>query len=180
MLEQFASLAIKMGWSGWAIVLIILSCFIDLTPGIKWNPIKSLFRYLGKSFNHSVESEINGFKTEVNKEFDNMDSKFDELQKEQLAQRDTLNQIISDQEEKELSSLRWAIINFENSIDNNEKHTRDQYRHILHCGEKYMRIINKYKESEHKSINTTAMDESLKKIQDRYDESKYDQSKLLF
>ena len=42
MLEQFASLAIKMGWSGWAIVLIILSCFIDLTPGIKWNPINSL------------------------------------------------------------------------------------------------------------------------------------------
>ncbi len=48
------------------IVIVFISIFIDISPTIKWNPIKSLLGYLGNCFNKGVQKEISGFKEEVN------------------------------------------------------------------------------------------------------------------
>lgn len=38
-------------WIGdhWQIVAVVISLFIDWAPGIKWNPWKTFFAWLGKT-----------------------------------------------------------------------------------------------------------------------------------
>lgn len=117
------------------LIVLFLSIFIDITPKIKWNPIKAIIGYLGNCFNNSIEKEISTFKEEVN-------TKFDELRQEQESQRETLNKIILDQENKEISRLRWEIIDFENSIQNGHRYSREHYRHVLDDAEKYKRMMS--------------------------------------
>ena len=121
--------------AGNAIVIIVLlfSIFIEITP-IKINPIKSILNWIGKQLNSSMELKLKEFKEEVNQ-------KFTELKDEQMAQRETLNKIVIDQENKEISRLRWEIIDFDNSIMNRMKHSRSQYRHILDEAAKYEQIV---------------------------------------
>lgn len=133
-MKALQSLLSSLGYEHWALIVLFLSIFVDVTPGIKINPIKSLFGYLGKAFNSSIEIEIASFKDEVNE-------KFDDLQKEQLAQRETLDRIILDTSNKEIGRLRWEIIDFENSIRNGGTYGREKYRHILDLFDKYNNIM---------------------------------------
>lgn len=134
-MKQLAEFFSELGYTRIALIILLLGIFIDITPAIKFNPIKAIFKYLGKSFNSSVEKEISDFKLDVNKQIG-------EVKSEQTTQRETLDKIILDNSEKELSRLRWAVIDFRNSIVNGEKHSREQYRHILDSLEKYDQMID--------------------------------------
>lgn len=118
-----------------ALVILFLSVFVDITPFIKINPIKAIFKYLGKAFNSSVEKEISNLKVEIN-------GQIDEVKKEQRNQRETLDKLIIDNSIKELGRLRWAIIDFKNGLDNGNKYTREQYHHIFDSIDKYNEIID--------------------------------------
>ena len=133
-MKAIQTLLQSLGYEHWALIVLFLSIFIDVTPAIKLNPIKSLFKYLGKAFNSSLEIEIGTFKQEVNE-------KFDELQREQLAQRETLDRIILDNSNKEIGRLRWEIIDFENSIRNGNTYPREKYKRILDLLDKYNSIM---------------------------------------
>jgi hypothetical protein len=58
MLEAIAKVLLSMGFGQYALILLIISIFIDITPGIKVNPIKAIFKFIGKYFNSSIEKEI--------------------------------------------------------------------------------------------------------------------------
>ena len=155
---------------GW--IVLFLGIFIDITPKIKWNPIKSIIKYFGKWFNTSVEREIASFKEEVN-------DKFTELKQEQLAQRETLDKLIFDQENKEVSRLRWEIINFDTSLQNNVKHSRQQYCHILDNAMKYQRMVlaeDDYEDDE----NLSEVLEAIEAIKKHYEAHRGDQTALYF
>lgn len=124
-----------LGYTKWALIVLMLGVFIDINPAIKVNPIKAIFRYLGKSFNASMETEISEMKND-------MSSKIDELQQEQYAQREALDKIVLDNQNKEIQRLRWEIIDFNNGIINGIKHSREQYRHVLDAYERYNNIIS--------------------------------------
>ena len=162
----------KLGYEGVVMVILILGIFIDISP-IKINPIKSLFSYIGKWFNNSIQKEISGFKEEVNK-------KFDQLQKEQLAQRETLDKILSDQDNKEISGIRWEIIDFENSILNGIKHKREEYRHIIDLGSKYQRIIEKSDNVSVPEDDVRKIKECVEFIESHYEKHRSDQSNIFF
>ena len=171
-MEVIASILQSMGFNQWAMVVFALSIVIDITPKIKFNPIRSLLGYIGKCFNRAIEDEIKSFKSEV-------DQRFNELKQEQLEQRATLNKIAQDQENKEFSKLKWDIINFENSILNGIKHSRSEYRHILDCASKYMRMV----ESDDNSIVISEEDvqhikEAIEFIRKHYNDNRQIQSSM--
>lgn len=133
-MDKIVAILSTWGLGQWSLVVLVISIFVDLSP-IKFNPIKMILSWFGKYLNKSIEMEISGFKNEVN-------DKLEELQKEQNAQRDTLNKIVKDREAREVSRLKWEVIEFETSIrdENGMKHNREQYRHILDSADKYERI----------------------------------------
>ena len=175
-MQVIANILSQLGYVNISLIVLALGIFIDINPKIKFNPIKGIFSFIGKWFNSSIEREISGFKNEVNQ-------KFDELQKEQNAQRETLKKLVIDQENKEMSTLRWDIIDFENSIVNGVKHTREQYRHILDSSKKYQRLV---KTSEDDNIEATEHEnlvriiEATEHIREHYEAGKVDQSCLFF
>ena len=124
----------SLGYTKGAIIILLLGIFIDINPGIKFNPIKAIFKYLGKAFNSTVEKELSDFKVEMN-------TKIDEVQTEQNVQREALDKIILNEQNKEIQRLRWEIIDFNNGIMNEVRHSREQYRHVLDAYEKYCSII---------------------------------------
>lgn len=134
-MDVVAKILTSLGLGDYALIVLFLGIFIDITPGIKLNPVKAIFKYLGKSFNSSIETEITEFKEEVN-------AKFLELQKEQMRQKNALDRIIIDGQDKEIGRLRWEIIDFSNSIQNKVKHSKEQYRHILNSYSRYKLILN--------------------------------------
>lgn len=173
-METLAGILSSLGFQEYGIIALALSIFIDINPKIKFNPIKAIIRYLGKWFNSSVQKEIAGFKLEVNQ-------KFKDLQDEQVAQRETLNKLVADMELKEISKLRWEIIDFETSILNKEKHSREQYRHILDSTRKFLRSV----ENQNDFYNIPEEDiakikEAETYIKNHYEENRMDQSKIFF
>lgn len=170
MLTQLSKILESMGFNEWALVVIILSVFIEITPAIKISPIKWLFGKLGEYFNSSVRKEIQDFKVEVN-------TKFDSLQSEQKKQRDTLDKMIGEEQFKELSRTRWEIIDFKTDLDNGVKHSRTQYRRILDSFDKYSRIINNSKIEDE---NYRDVKDSIDVIKKYYDEHKNDNISQLY
>ena len=168
-MEAIGKALLTLGYDKWALILIVLGIFIDVTPGIKWNPIKTIFKYLGKAFNSSVESELNTLKSAMN-------IKFDELQSEQLAQRETLDRLILDQTNKEIGRLRWEVIDFQNSIMNGVKHSRDQYNHVLDSYDKYILIMQNPNVDNDEYFRT--VQEQGDKIREHYE--RYRDQDLLF
>ena len=135
-----------------AIVITVLMIFVDLTPPIKLNPIKAICRYLGTSFNSSVRDELEALKQE-------MTDKFNQLQMEQNAQRQTLDKIIQDQRNTDINRYRWEVVDFENSLINGVKHPREQYRHALDCYEKYIAMMEE--------IGATSQDEYYRDVKEK-------------
>ncbi len=135
-MDKITAILSTLGLGQWVLIVLVISIFIDLSP-IKLNPIKMILSWFGRYLNNSIEKEISGFKDEVNE-------KLTLLQKEQNAQRDTLNKIAKDREAREVSRLKWEIIEFETSIrdENGMKHSREQYRHILDSADKFERIAS--------------------------------------
>ena len=82
-------------------IVVILSCFIEITP-IKWNPISSLFNWLGKKMTASACQNLEIIKKDLDE------------------QRKMI-------EENEKDRIRWEILDFANSCRNNRKHTKDEF-----------------------------------------------------
>lgn len=134
-MDVISKILTSLGLGDYALIVLFLGIFIDITPGIKLNPVKAIFKYLGKSFNSSVEAEVSELKEEVN-------TRFDAIQKEQKRQKTALDRIIIDSQDKEINRLRWEIIDFDNGIQNKVKHSKEQYRHILNSFSRYKVIMD--------------------------------------
>ena len=162
----------QIGYKEIGLIILVLGIFIDITPAIKFNPIKAIFGYLGKAFNSSMQKEIIDFKKDINE-------KMDQLQTEQIAQRNTLDKIIADNQNKDISQLRWEVIDFENSLVNGVKHSREQYRHVLDSLEKYINMMGSLDENRHDEYYR-AVCENGEAIREHYDKFKNDPSALYF
>jgi vacuolar-type H+-ATPase subunit E/Vma4 len=162
-MDALYDLFTSLGYDRLAIIIVLLGLFVDITPGIKLNPVKAIFKYLGKYFNSSIEKELIELKKEMN-------SKIDQIQAEQTEQREALDRIILNDQNKEIQRLRWEIIDFNNGIMNEVRHSREQYRHVLDAFEKYNSIIQEVGSSVDEYYRN--VQENGKAISDHYDKHK--------
>ena len=103
-------------------IIIVISIFIQISP-IKWNPLTSLFNWLGKMITKDVSSQI-----------EDMGKKISEIQK----QVDT----------NEKDRIRWEVLDFARSCRNpNITHTYDEFKHILKLNDKYQALLKKTEDS---------------------------------
>lgn len=179
-MEQIKSILEAIGHENIALAILFLSIFIDISPGIKFNPWKWLFGKIGKYINGSIEHEIAGFKKDVYAKIDDLKTtqqkEFDEIREEQRNQADTLKSLITDMKYKEISRIRWDVINFRTRIQHGDKYPREQYRHIVDEAEKFMRMVSGEGDSEDKLMvdpeDIIKIEESIEEIKKHYESHK--------
>lgn len=120
------------GWAELVSVLLLISVFVEISP-IKINPLQQI---------------SNLFQKETNKRLDSICSKL-----ETFAER--IDKI-------EISDMRSAILSFGNSCMRNEKHTQEEFSHILAIYDRYEKII------EETGISNGQVDISIEYIKDVY------------
>ena len=98
-------------------LFVILSVFIEIVP-IKWNPLTTIFKWIGKKITSETREELKQIKNDLND------------------QRTMI-------EENEKDRIRWEILDFANSCRNGRKHTKDEYQHIIALNDKYKDLLEK-------------------------------------
>ena len=98
-------------------VFLIFSIFIQITP-IKWNPISSLIKWIGKNLTHDINNKIDDIADQVSDLQDNVDA-------------------------NEKDRIRWEILDFANSCRHGDKHSQDEFRHISDLHDKYKALLKK-------------------------------------
>lgn len=102
-----------------------ITCFVEFSNKIKWNPLTAILNWLGERINGPLETKI----AEMGENYVRMDRKIDTL-------RDT-------QDDNEIDRIRWEIIEFARSCRNKEKHTLDAFTHVIDLYGKYHRILER-------------------------------------
>ena len=103
----------------WAVCLFLLSVVVDITPGIKINPIKSILKWIGRVANGDVLLQL------------------DALTKRSDEQRRSID-------ENEMDRIRWDVLDFANNCRNGVRHTKDEFQHIIALNTKYHALLDKY------------------------------------
>lgn len=86
---------------------------IDLTPGIKIQPVRWLIKQLGNLMNHDLKEQ--------------------------------LNQLEKDFIEHKVDSWRTEILSFQSSCINHERHTKEEFDHVIDTLAKYDKYIKDHK-----------------------------------
>lgn len=98
-------------------VFLIFSIFIQITP-IKWNPISSIVKWIGKNLTHDIKGKIDTIADQV----------------------ETLQE---DVDANEKDRIRWEILDFANSCRNGRNHSHDEFKHIVELHDKYEALLAK-------------------------------------
>ena len=104
-------------------ILFILTSLVEITP-IKWNPLTSILSWLGNRINKDLTREVEGLSTSV---------------KEQAKKVDALDEKI---DMNEIDHIRWEILNFANGCRHEQKHSKDEFEHIINLHQKYGEILD--------------------------------------
>ena len=99
------------------LLFVILASLVEVTP-IKINPITSVLRWIGNKINGPLMDRL-----------DDQDKKSDDL-------RDTID-------DNEIDRIRWEILAFSNSCRQGQRHTLDEFDHIIELNEKYHNILKR-------------------------------------
>lgn len=101
-------------------VIVIFSVFIQITP-IKWNPITTFAKWLGKIFTKELSDLI-------------------------TTMQENIDDIRDDIDENEKDRIRWEVLDFANSCRNGRQHTQEEFRHIATLNDKYKVLLERTKD----------------------------------
>ena len=110
-----------------------------------------------------LNDNINSVKTDLKEDIN-------QLSDGQLKQSETIVELIKTSEINEITRLRWEIIEFARSLDNNQLHRRDEYLQIKEDNQRYHSLIKKY------GLTNGLIDDEMEKINDHYKKNKGNQS----
>lgn len=105
----------------WELIAVIAASVIQIAP-FKINPWSMLFNWIGKKVNGEIITRL-----------DKLDSRMNEQEK-------TINK-------NEKDRIRWEVLEFANSCKMGDRHTQDEYRHIIDISDKYNKIIEENNET---------------------------------
>lgn len=99
-----------------------LASVIEITP-IKWDPLTAILSWFGARLNKRVQKDVESLTDSVNAQAQKT---------EELSRKLDLN---------EIDHIRWEILNFSNSCRHDQRHTKDEFEHIINQHEKYNKIL---------------------------------------
>lgn len=136
-----------------AVIIVVLSLFIDLTPGIKWNPICYIAKKIGSAFNHSIDKKIEEFGKVTNQRIDEIEKRIEDIQKDTESNNELLQIQSRSIDVAEVNRLKKEILEFGNKLSHKQKFTIEEYRTIMDCYKRYHDIIDKYEDLENGKID---------------------------
>lgn len=98
-------------------LFLIFSIFFQISP-IKWNPISSFIKWVGKVLTSNIDGKIDDIATSV-------------------------EELREDVDTNEKDRIRWEILDFANSCRNGAKHSHDEFQHISDLHDKYKLLLEK-------------------------------------
>lgn len=101
----------------WPLIAALLPCLIEIVP-VKWSPITSLLKWIGRIVTAEVMVELA------------------EVKRTQAEQQATIDA-------NELDRIRYEVLDFANSCRNGRKHTKDEFEHIIVLNTKYHGLLEK-------------------------------------
>ena len=123
-------------------ILIILGMFFEITK-IKVNPFKWVLDALFSPVRREIEASNVEINKKIDEKFGELDKKIDQLAQRQEAQEEKVRELIRSNEMDMITRIRWEIIEFSNSIENSQLHTRDEYLHVKDNFQRYHKLIEK-------------------------------------
>ncbi len=124
---------------GIAGIVFVLSIFVEITP-IKWNPVSSFLKWLGKKINGDVISKVN-----------DLEEKIDSLEE--------------DLSESKAITCRIRILRFGDEVRAGIKHSQESFDQVLSDITNYQNYCDDHKDFKNeKTVMTTKI------IRDNYEE----------
>lgn len=136
----------------WTILVFLASIFIDWNPGIKWNPWKSLIKFIGSNFNTKIDAKMDVVRGEIK----TLNTKIDHVQTR-------LSEHITESEKKSLEDTRRDILEFANACMNGRKHTKEQFDFMIKKCDSYELYIKK------NEIKNGVIEAAIKEIRRLYE-----------
>ena len=156
-------------WDHIVIIILVLSVFFEISK-IKINPISWITKLLFKPIRKDIDDMKAELKADISSVEKKLSEEIDSVRQEVSSEHQRIDDLISSTELSEISRIRWNIREFSNSIENGQKHIRDEYRHIKDDAKRYHDLVEKY------NIDDGIIDEEMEKINKRYDENKHSNS----
>ena len=146
-------------------IILVLSVFFEISK-IKLNPISWVMKLLLKPMKKDIDDVKSELKTDISNMKKEISAEIDAIKENISSEHKRIDELIASTELSEISRIRWNILEFASSIDNNQKHIRDEYRHIKDEADRYHALTQKY------NIKNGLTDESMEKINKKYEENK--------
>jgi hypothetical protein len=125
------------GLTDWAVFIVVVSLFVDITPGIKFNPVSFVVKKLGEAFNHSVDKKLNELEDKVDDRLSSLETQITELSNQSAKQQRAIDVA-------EVNRLKKEILDFSNRLSRGQTFTAEEYRTVMDCHKRYHDIIKKY------------------------------------
>lgn len=106
-------------------IFVVFNIFFEIAP-IKFNPISGLLKWMGVKLNQNVMTEIKEIDqhmTEFEREIGNIKNKMDK---------------------NRIEDLRFAIIDFSDSMRTGRKHSKNAFEHVMKYHDEYITLLKKY------------------------------------
>lgn len=152
-------------------IVSFIGIFVEFTP-IKFHPVSWIMNKLFRSLREEigeVRKEINEVNTKVDElkvDVNNVKTEVNELKQKQQEHEDKIQEMIHENDMASIAQIRWQIIEFSNSIENGQLHTRDEFLCIKDNFNRYHKLIDKHK------MTNGYLDEEMAKINKHYEETK--------
>lgn len=109
----------------WSFTVFALGMFVDLTPFVKFRPIRALLRVIGKLLTGDLQATVDALSGKV------------------TSLESTIKDTQGAMDENEKDRIRYEVLDFANSCRNGRRHTKEEFDHIITLNGKYKKLLEK-------------------------------------
>ena len=136
--------------------LAFLGITIDMTPWIKINPIRAIFKKISDLYSRYLSRVINESTNDIRNKLDEQEKKIDQVHTE-------LSEFKDQKLHDKIEEVRWEILDFGNAIDKRD-YDKEMYDHVIDRHDWYEQTIKEL------GIPNGRMDITYAKIVKKYNE----------
>ena len=118
--------------SHWAFCVFVIGMIFEI-PSLKLKPFSRLLGAIGRRLNNDVEKRVEA----VGKELGQVKTELDQVKTDNEEQIKMVDM-------NDANFIRTTILNFANSLLQGQRHTQEEYDHIIDMNDRYETYVRKY------------------------------------